>query len=280
MENKIYKSVNIFLVLVMFLFCCLTVKERLFIVFAGMVSACIILFLFLLKEKVTYFSEESNIYEIIHDIKTPAAAELRATELLLKGTFGNINDMQKDILLQMRNSSEFMLNIINNISALCSYEHENINWSPETFDINEIIKMCIENLKYLSADKRCTLLFDYAEPKTFVFGVKTEITRVLLNLLTNAVKYSYPDRIITVTTKINGDKCVFTVNSFGETFDKSGFEKYNSKNKTGNGLGLYICDLILKKHNCKMFAESNNKTGNCFGFELKLAHQEIGNVRQ
>ena len=278
MQNRVYKSVNIFLVLCLFFFCCLTVREMSFIVPVGLSSACIIIFSVLSREKVLYFSDDS-IYEIIHDIKTPATAELRTTELFLNGSFGNINDMQRDILLQMHNSARYMLDLVNDISALCSYEHENTEWKFEVFDINRIIKLCMNNLKYLCADKRCTQLFDYAEEEIMVYGVKTEITRVLFNLLTNAIKYSYPDRIITVTTKIANDRCVFTVNSFGETFDKSDIKKYNSINKTGNGLGLYICGFILEKHGCKMLAESDMKTGNCFGFELKLAREKIGKTR-
>lgn len=259
----------------MFFCCCLTVKESLFIFIFALISVCFLSLLFIYKEKTTYFSDENNIYEIIHDIKTPATAELRIIELFLKGFFGNVNETQQEILVQMRNSSVFMVEIINNISTLCSFEHENIDWHFEAFDINKITKMCTDNLKYLASDKRCSILFDCSETETYVYASKTEITRVIYNLLTNAIKYSYPDRVITVTTNVREDKCLFSVNSYGNTFDehkeKEIFKKFCTLNKTGNGLGLYICNLILQKHNCKMTVKSDKKTGNCFSFELKLA---------
>lgn len=226
------------------------------------------------KNNSSYFSDESNLYELIHDIKTPAAAHVNIMKLFLNGAFGEINSLQKDILNQLQASSKYMLNIINNISTLCSFEHDNIRLNFEVFDINETIKMCIDNLKYSASEKRCNILFDYSDEKIYVNASKLEITRVLYNLLTNALKYSYSDRIITATTKIKNNKCLFEVNSYGDCLNKNEikeiFNKYKSLNKTGNGLGLYVSNLILRKHNCDMIVRSDLKRGNSFGFELNL----------
>lgn len=233
-----------------------------------------LLSLFKKDNKQSYFNDSDNIYELIHDIKTPAAANSNIIKLLIKGYFGQVNNEQTDILYQMQNSNKYMLNIINNISLLCSMEQNNFSLNYEKFDINQAILMCVENLKYEAMDKRCTLSFQHSEDNIYVFASKNEITRVIYNLLINAVKYSKSDRIITIITKIKDNKCQFEVNSFGNYLDKNDikviFEKYQSLGKTGNGLGLYISNQILKKHNCKMYVLSDLKKGNTFGFELKL----------
>lgn len=258
--------------------CVFLSKNTIFSLFCILITIYLAARIYLRKKDNYFLEDESNIYELIHDIKTPAIASLRATELLLKGAFGYINENQKEVITELNNSSKFMMNIINNITTLCAFEHDNINWHYESFDINQLVKMCINNLKYLAKDKRCTILFDYSEEEIFVFASKTEITRVLLNLLTNAVKYSYPDRIITTITKIEKGKCVFSVNSYGENLDKNTikniFKKYTTLHKTGNGLGLYISNLILEKHNCKMTVTSDCKLGNNFSFKLQLAQKQ------
>ena len=238
------------------------------------VSVLFFLGLFFVKsaQKSEYFSEENNFYELIHDIKTPATAQMRIAELLAKGSFGSLNEVQKDLIIQINNSAGYMLNIINNISTLCSYEHDNLSFDFETFEINSVIKSCIKELKYIAAEKRCSIIFDYSDSEIFVRANKMQIIRVLLNILTNAVKYSDSDRVITVIAKKHDKKCLFGVNSYGKILEakdiKNIFKKYSSLNKTGNGLGLYICKLILEKHNSKMLVKSDKLTGNYFGFEL------------
>ena len=53
---------------------------------------------------------ENGVSEIIHDIKTPAAAQIRACELLLNGTFGQLENKQKEIILSVINSNKYILN--------------------------------------------------------------------------------------------------------------------------------------------------------------------------
>ena len=234
-------------------------------------TAGILSYIFCRKEDI--LSDKEALYELIHDIKTPVTSQHRIINLLVKGNFGALSENQKDILIQMNNSTGFVLNMVNNISTLCAYTNGNISDDFEIFDINELIKSFIFDLKYLAADKRCSILFDYSEEKLLVKASKIQISRVLLNLLTNAVNYSYSDRVITVISKTENGRYVFGICSYGDVIDENNmkniFDKYKSINKTSSGLGLYICNLILKHHGSKMIVKSDKKTGNYFGFELK-----------
>ncbi|MBQ2644075.1 HAMP domain-containing histidine kinase [bacterium] len=277
MPDKFTKLIIVFISLFMQILFMNVCKHSLIVLFSSFLTLAIIFLTLQInnKKQTAYIINENNIYELIHDLKTPVTAGLQITDLFLNEKFGEINSLQKEILIQMHNSSQYVFSLINNISTICAYEHDNINWNYEIFDINKIIKTCIQDLKYIAMDKRCSILFDYSDEEIFVFASKLQISRVLYNLITNAVNYSYPDRIITVITTIKEDKCYFEVNSFGDKLSNENinniFEKYKSLKKTGNGLGLYICDLILKQHRCKMTVISNNKTGNCFKFNLKLS---------
>jgi len=243
----------------------------------GLITICILTHFLLTNTNKTFEIRQEEIYELVHDMKTPATAELRMNELLLKESFGKLDETQKEIIMQMKNASSFLLTLINDIITLCREEHDNIKYEFERFDINKVISSCIEESRYIASEKRCTIVFNCSQEETFVYGAKLEIMRVIINLLTNAVKYSHKDKVITVTSKVENGKCLFDVHSFGDYIApediKNIFKKYKSLNKTGTGLGLYICDLILQRHNCKMLVTSEKGNGNTFGFNLNLSEK-------
>lgn len=218
---------------------------------------------------------ENNVHEFLHDMKTPSVAIHRVTNMLIKGTFGNVSNEQKDILIQINNSSKFMVDLVNNTLTLCKINYQKEPPVLEHIDLNEITKQCISELKYIANDKRCTILFDYSQENIFVEASHIEIYRVISNLLSNAVKYSYSDRIITATIKTENNKCIFEVNSFGDCIDKKNFEdiyiRYKTLSTAGTGIGLYLCSEILKRHNSQIKIISNEKTGNSFSFSLNLS---------
>ena len=63
---------------------------------------------YIFGKKENYFSDENNFYELIHDIKTPATAQMRMAELLAKGSFGTLNEVQKDLIIQKVLSFQLM----------------------------------------------------------------------------------------------------------------------------------------------------------------------------
>ena len=229
----------------------------------------------LIKRKPSFLETEKDIDELIHDLKTPAAAQYRVTEHMCKGTFGKLNEEQQEIAKQLNDSSRYMLNIINNILTLCKLKNNNITFDFKNFEINKIISQSIKNLKYSAEDKRCAILFDYSDEEIFINGCELELERVINNLLSNAVKYSDPDKVITVSSKINQNKYIFSVMSNGKYLNekniKNAMKEFVSLNKTGTGLGLFICNEILKRHNSTITVQSDKELGNTFSFELNCS---------
>ena len=228
-----------------------------------------------IKRKTSFLETEKDIDELIHDLKTPAAAQYRVTEHMCKGTFGKLNEEQQEITKQLNVSSRYMLNIINNILTLCRLKNNNITFDFKNFEINKIISQSIKNLKYYAEDKRCAILFDYSDEEILINGCELELERVINNLLTNAVKYTNPDKVITVSSKINQNKYIFSVISKGKYLNekniKNAMKEFVSLNKTGTGLGLFICNEILKRHNSKITVQSDKELGNTFSFELNCS---------
>lgn len=217
---------------------------------------------------------ENNICEIIHDIKTPASAQIRACELLLNGTFGQLSGEQKEIILSVINSNKYILNLVNNLLLFSKYKNSN-NITYENFDINELVKSCIEKLQYAAQAKNCFIKSIYDKEKISVSAYFLGIERVIINLISNAVDYSGENTVITVRTAVKSNYCEFSVINRGRLINfnekKDLFQKYKSIENRGFGLGLYISGLILSKHNTKMEIDSNPEEGNKFSFKLALS---------
>ena len=131
-----------------------------------------------IKRKTSFIETEKDIDELIHDLKTPAAAQYRVTEHMCKGSFGKLNEEQQEITKQLNDSSRYMLNIINNILTLCRLKNNNITFDFKNFEINKIISQSIKNLKYYAEDKRCAILFDYSDEEILINGCELELERV------------------------------------------------------------------------------------------------------
>lgn len=217
---------------------------------------------------------ENGVSEIIHDIKTPVYSQIRACELLLKGVFGKLTPEQEEIILSVINSNKYILDLINNLLFFSKYKNNN-SVSYDNFDINELTSACIKKLQYIAREKNCIIKSTYEREQMPVSAYFLGIKRVIINLISNAVNYSDENSVITVITTIKENYCELSVINHGRLIDfkekKELFKKYNSIENRGFGLGLYISDLILKKHKTKIEIESNPETGNKFSFKLKLS---------
>lgn len=216
---------------------------------------------------------ENSLHEIIHDLKTPAAAQLRACELLLKGSFGNLENGQKELIVSMSNSNRYILDLVNNMLIYSKFNNNQINLNFEIFDINELIRKEIFNLNLLSEEKNCEIEFQSNKNEIFINASQTGIRRVIINLISNAVKFADSSSTIIIKTLADNKTCEFSVLNYGKYIEKNDFhnifKKYKSIGNYGNGLGLYISKLIISKHNSKIMVKSSKTEGNCFSFRLQ-----------
>ncbi len=113
-----------------------------------------------------------------------------------------------------------------------------------------------------------------------VLADRDRIIQVLINLITNAIKYSPKADKITVTTKKMGSKVEVCIQDFGPGIPKEEQEKiferfFRSHNKaesniSGLGLGLYISTEIIRRHRGKLWVESTKGKGSKFYFSLPI----------
>ena len=220
-------------------------------------------------------NKESYFATLIHDLKTPIYAQIRTLKMLLSGSFGTLSEEQTLIIKEILNSEVYMADIVSNILTAYKCDCAELKLVWKTFDISSELNTIYESLKILAEEKHQILQINYRCSSLMTYGDKLQLTRVMTNLISNAIKYGYPNTTITIDlTNINGN-ITFCVKDFGEEISKDKldkiFDKFNGGlthyNSASTGLGLYLSKKIIQMHGGQIYAKSENGV-NEFGFHL------------
>jgi signal transduction histidine kinase len=149
------------------------------------------------------------------------------------------------------------------------------------FDFNELITEVVEDLQRTT--QKHTLTEDM-QPTGKVYADKDRVSQVLVNLITNAIKYSPHSKDIIIGTRLNNDEVVLSVKDFGIGISKEKqqrvFEQFyrvsGEKQHTfpGLGLGLYISSEIIKREGGRIWVDSEEGKGSVFYFSLPVNKAE------
>ena len=177
-----------------------------------------------------------------------------------------------------------LVNDMLDMSKMTSSEYQ---LSIEKFDLNELVRICIISLEGRITERGLDLNVDFENESLPVLGDKDAIKRVVLNLMDNAVKFSYENTTIGIRTWTRNKKAYFSIGNFGAGIDRKDLsnifnrfyktDKSRHREKTGAGLGLSLCKNILTLHKQSIWVESNPaKEGTdakytTFTFTLELA---------
>ena len=148
----------------------------------------------------------------------------------------------------------------------------------EKFSLNELAIETVEDILYTNTKHQINLYHDF---QAYVFGDKDRIGQVMINFLTNAIKYSPDSNKIDVSIRrTTNDRVAFTVKDYGIGIDKEEQEKiferfYRAKGKDeqtypGFGIGLFIANEFVQKHGGQVSVESEKGKGSQFTFTLPI----------
>ncbi len=236
------------------------------------------------KDKAESLSKvKSDFYsEISHELRTPLYAVIELSNLLLKE---NINVRHKEYLESLRFSGNHLMALINNVLQLNKMESGKMKIQKMDFDLEYLINSIIESLEYAINDSnnKINLEYDRSLPKVVV-GDSLKLSQVLINLISNAIKFTNNGHIDILIKKMAETKESITVyfkvkdDGLGISKEKQTriFEDFyqehakNDKSYKGTGLGLSIVRRILIAMNSMIRVKSKENEGTAFSFELIL----------
>lgn len=214
---------------------------------------------------------------LTHDLKTPTLAQIRALDLLLNNSFGNLNDEQKDIITQIKNSCKYMNDLIFTILDTYLYDNGQTKIYPDTFNIAELINETVYELSNLIQERHLNVTMQYNIRSKEIVADRFQLKRVLVNLIANAINYGFKESTIEIILNETDTETTLNVKNKGNYIPAERlvdmYEKFKTSDnakfrKTGTGLGLYLSKQIIDAHSGKVFA-SSTADGICtFGFSL------------
>ncbi len=199
---------------------------------------------------------DSYMAMVIHDMKGPVQAELSALKLMT-GSYGqNLNDDQREILDDVINSTKYLQNLVGNILEKYKGDNGKVIITKSLNSFKKLVSECCDEVKYIAPEKNLMINVSYRSKIDNIYFDYDEIKRVVHNILTNGIKYSFKNEEIIVNVTNDEKNIIFSVTNRGLGLDmkKIGnvFEKFTSyceEQKSVNaGLGLYISKQIIDAH--------------------------------
>lgn len=215
-----------------------------------------------------------------HEIRTPLNAVLGFTELL---ELENLPDQARPMLQNIRLSADTLMSLINDILDLSAIESGKVDLERTTFDLTYLCRRIKETVKLKAQEKniRLQLSLDDELPQ-FVIGDPTRLNQILLNLMSNAVKFTESGKVrldVFVAKKNNTLHSIrFEITDTGigipadrldAIFDKFVQAEQSTRRKYGgSGLGLAITKQLIELQGGQLEVKSTVGEGSVFSFTI------------
>ena len=214
-----------------------------------------------------------------HEIRTPINAVLGMAEMILRESSEN---SVKEYALDIRNSATLLLSIINEILDSTKIETGKLEIIPGNYEIGKFLNELYNMIIVKAQEKGLQLIFDIQkEIPSEYFGDDVRLRQVLVNLLTNAVKYTQKGSVrFTLRVKTDGDNAVlhYAVEDTGIGIKEEDIGKLYSEYQRidearnryieGTGLGMSITIRLLRLMGSSLKVESEYEKGSVFSFDI------------
>lgn len=229
-------------------------------------------------------SKEVFLANMSHEIRTPMNAILGMSNQLSKTP---LNKKQLFYLDTINSASENLLVIINDILDLSKIEAGKLSLEKIAFEPAEVIKRAIQVLIHKAEEKGLVLGNSFFDKKAspVLIGDPYRLNQVLLNIITNAIKFTEKGSVDIRLSVLNDTRTNQTIKvdiedtgiGMDENFKNTLFEKFSQEEASvtrqygGTGLGMSICKELIELMEGEMFVKSEKGVGTCISFIVNFA---------
>jgi two-component system phosphate regulon sensor histidine kinase PhoR len=215
---------------------------------------------------------------VSHELKTPLTSIQGFTELLLEKKARNEEERDEFLRIIDRHVARIAA-IVSDLLTLSSLENLGTDLHMTDIPLKPMIEDAV-GLCQIAATKANISLRVQAEPNIWVKANRSLFEQALINLIDNAIKYSPPDQLVEISTRVIADKVLIDVKDEGIGIASMHlpriFERFyrvdqaRSRKMGGTGLGLSIVKHIALSHNGNVYVESTKGQGSKFTIEVPL----------
>jgi signal transduction histidine kinase len=215
-----------------------------------------------------------------HELRTPLNAVLGYAELIQDGIYGEVPAKMQDVLERIQQNGRHLLGLINDVLDLSKIEAGQLTLAPGDYSIRELVLDVVSATEALAAEKKLALEVDVSPDLPRGRGDERRLTQVLMNLVSNAIKFTEAGSVC-IKAKVEDGSFVVAVSDTGVGIAQVNreriFEEFqqvdtsSTRKKGGTGLGLAIARRIVELHGGRIWVESTPGQGSTFAFTLPLS---------
>ncbi len=218
---------------------------------------------------------------VSHELRTPLTSIKGSLGLILAGAAGEIPPQAKTFLEIAAQSTERLIRIVNDLLDLSKMEAGKIQLRPERLSPRKIVEECITELKSFADQREVTVENQVPENLPDIYADRDRIKQAIINLMSNAIKFSpkgekvivggevCDDRFVCLWVKDNGPG--ISPEDQEKIFDKFVQVRKKAVSPTeGTGLGLPITKQIVEMHGGRIWVESEVGKGSTFFFTVPI----------
>ncbi len=226
------------------------------------------------KEKELAGQKNNFILSVSHELKTPIAATKLQLQTLLKHELDR--NKQMELLNNALNETGRLHKLVDNVLMANQIENNNLSTQKESLDLSALVKDTVT--RYFSEQLEKNIITMSVEEGIHYFGDKELLPSIIINLIENAIKYSFEFVSIDVILKMVNNKALLEIKDKGcgisnaekETifhkFYRSGSE--HTRKTKGTGIGLYIVKSISDLHGIRIKLLDHSPRGSIFQLQF------------
>jgi len=213
---------------------------------------------------------------VSHELRTPLTSIRGSLGLLESGVLGPLPEKGQRMIEIAVENTDRLVRLINDILDIERIDSGEVDMHRTRCDVSKLVESAVTELRPLATQTEVTLGAE-AEPMA-VFADPDRVHQTLVNLISNAVKFSEPGGAVRVSASSEDGEVLFRVRDGGRGIPpeklETIFERFqqvdasDSREKGGTGLGLAICRTIVERHGGRIWAESELGKGSSFLFSL------------
>jgi signal transduction histidine kinase len=229
------------------------------------------------------FQQSDFISEMVHELRTPLMALVALSELLSRPDLPN--EKQGDLAETIQREAKRLTRMTSNFLELARLESGRVRLKHEPVDLQKIIEETAAVQDPQAAERGIRIELDTPDSFPLLLGDENRIKQVLLNLISNAIKYNRPEGRITIAAEVQEAAVQVSVADTGPGIPpeavKNLFKRFyrvpdTEGYTTGTGLGLSITQRIVQEMGGKIWLESQLEQGSRFYFALPRPPEEPG----
>ncbi len=216
---------------------------------------------------------------VSHDLRAPLTTIRVTLDMVREGIYGTLNERGELAIDRAVSSTQYLGSMVANLLDADKAESGTISLEIEETTIGAIVNQAIAALEKSTDLETVSIESDYTNDSVKVD--RDRIVQVLINLISNAMKYSPPDQKVMVKAGIEGVSAKFQVIDRGPGISKDMqpliFERYRQLDQPrgtkqkGFGLGLAICKALVELHKGRIWVESEENKGSKFIFTVPIS---------